>query len=167
MRYPENARIDHDWAFAIGPTTIQSLVKNDWGPESGCLHAFRTDKESTGIEISPDNRDLSRMHKTTNNTKMLEEITESSRAIFEVIASYAEAKINRLHVAIVSELLGKIVLRKLVTLKTLQYTSIQQRDTSQTQKSITNDPTTNSARQVLSVFIKSRENFPPFFCPAI
>ena len=71
MRYPENARIDHDLAFAIGPTTIQSLIKNDWGPESGCLHVFRTDKEATGIEIPPDNRDLSRLCKTTNNTETL------------------------------------------------------------------------------------------------
>ena len=29
MRYPENARIDHDLAFAIGRSTIQSLIKND------------------------------------------------------------------------------------------------------------------------------------------
>lgn len=107
MRYPENARIDHDLAFAIGPTTIQSLIKNDWGPGSSCLHAFRTDKEATGIEIPPDNRDLSCICKTTNNTEMLEGITKSSRAIFEAIAPYVEVKTNRLHIAIASALLGK------------------------------------------------------------
>ena len=107
MRYPENARIDHDLAFAIGPATIQSLIKNDWGPGSGCLHAFRTDKEATEIEIPPGNKDLSHMCMTPENTKTLEGITESSRAIFEAIAPYAEVKTNRLHVAIASALLGK------------------------------------------------------------
>ncbi|MCB4399485.1 polysaccharide pyruvyl transferase family protein [Synechococcus sp. MU1625] len=107
MRYPENARIDHDLAFAIGPSTIQSLIKNDLGHRSGCLHAFRTDKEATKIEIPPDNSDLSHMCKTINNTQTLEGITESSRAIFEAIAPYAEIKTNRLHIAIASALLNK------------------------------------------------------------
>ena len=107
MRYPENARIDHDLALAIGPTTIRSLIKNDWGPGSGCLHAFRTDKEATEIEIPPDNRDLSLMRESTSFTKTQECIIENSRAMFKAIASYAEIKTNRLHIAIAAALLGK------------------------------------------------------------
>ena len=107
MRYPENARIDHDLAFAIGRSTIQSLIKNDLGPGSGCLHAFRTDREATEIEIPPNNRDLSNILKTACNTRTLEGITKSSRAMLEAVAPFAEIKTNRLHIAIAAALLSK------------------------------------------------------------
>ena len=115
MRYPENARIDHDLAFAIGPTTIHSLIKNNSKITSGCLHAFRTDEEGRGTEIPKGNRDLSLENiipKFPENTQSLAGIVETSRAIFKAIEPFSTVKTNRLHIAIASALLGKKTIMK-------------------------------------------------------
>ena len=110
MRYPENARIDHDLAFAIGPATIHSLIKNNSRDQSGCFNAFRTDQEATEAEIPKGNRDLSIENiipSFPENTQSLTGILDTSRAVFEAIAPFASVKTNRLHIAIASALQGK------------------------------------------------------------
>jgi len=107
MRYPENARIDHDLAFAIGPTTIHSLITPEMQLRGANLNAFRTDNEATGALIPADNKDLSLSCITTGNTQTLEGILNTSRNLFNALAPFEKVQTNRLHVAIASALLGK------------------------------------------------------------
>ena len=107
MRYPENANIDHDLGFAIGPTTIHSLVNKELPRCESKLNAFRTDAEATDVDIPRDNRDLSRLCKKADNTHTVKGIIETSRAMLNAILPFAEVRTNRLHVAIASVLLGK------------------------------------------------------------
>ena len=107
MTYPDNARIDHDLAFAIGPTAIRALIGSERPESSGTLHAYRRDREATTIVIPPDNRDISAICRLPGNTQTLNGIVNSSAAMLNAIAPYETVKTNRLHVAIASALMGK------------------------------------------------------------
>ena len=107
MRYPKNVNIDHDLAFAIGPTTVQSLVNPELQLCKSNLNAFRTDAEATDLDIPQDNQDLSKLCKKANNTQTLKGITDTTRAMLNAIAPFNEVKTNRLHIAIASVILGK------------------------------------------------------------
>ena len=71
------------------------------------LNAFRTDLEATKVKIPGNNRDLSLICKTADNTLTLKGIRDSSSAMLNAIAPFAEVRTNRLHVAITSVILGK------------------------------------------------------------
>ena len=107
MRYPNNAYIDHDLAFAIGPTTVHSLITPTIEHCSANLNAFRTDKEATSALIPDDNKDLPLTCKTAENTQTVQGFLNTSRNLFNAIVPYYTVQTNRLHVAIASALLGK------------------------------------------------------------
>ena len=110
MKYPENAYIDHDLAFRVGPTSIQSLTggKVETKTGTGTLHAFRKDKETTNNHPIPsDNKDISLLVINGDREITAQGFIRRSRAMLKAIEPFEEVETDRLHVAIASALLGK------------------------------------------------------------
>lgn len=71
------------------------------------LNAFRVDEEKTDIEIPTINFDISSMYQLSINHPFLAET--ATRMMLHTISKFEEINTNRLHVAILSSLLGKKV----------------------------------------------------------
>lgn len=74
---------------------------------SNILNAFRVDEEKTNIEIPKINSDISSIFQLSNNNPLLAEV--ATRMMIHTLSKFEEINTNRLHVAILSSLLGKKV----------------------------------------------------------
>lgn len=79
-----------------------------WRPPGGrVLHAFRTDREQTGVVLPDDNVDISRLFAFGTHTEAVARY--ATHAFLAYIDRYEEVRTNRLHVCIGAALLGKEV----------------------------------------------------------
>ena len=101
MNYPENCFIDHDLAFSLNCSAIETSVK------LGHLNAFREDCERTGIVIPVGNVDLSRKYTLPGCTFIWKNIIASVSGLVSAISSASSISTNRLHIAILASLLNK------------------------------------------------------------
>ena len=101
MNYPENCFIDHDLAFSLNCSAIETSVK------LGHLNAFREDCVRTGIVMPVGNVDLSRKYTLPGCTFIWKNIIASVSGLVSAISSASSISTNRLHIAILASLLNK------------------------------------------------------------
>jgi len=75
--------------------------------DSAKLNAFRVDEEKTNVEIPDINFDISSMYQLSINHPFLAEA--ATRMMLHTVSQFEEINTNRLHVAILSSLIGKKV----------------------------------------------------------
>ena len=75
--------------------------------DKSVLNAFRVDEEKTNVEIPNINFDISSMYQLSINHPFLAEA--ATRMMLHTVSQFEEINTNRLHVAILSSLLGKKV----------------------------------------------------------
>lgn len=115
------ARQRLDWPFLMHPT-----IRGPWArmavkivmtaqTRGGVLHAIRSDAEATGVAVPPDNYDLSQLfssaHLMRTGQHMSPGVCASTiRVLRMLVRRFDRVETNRLHMAVLSAILGKPVL---------------------------------------------------------
>lgn len=108
FNFKSNVFLSQDMAFYLNDLSLYS----DKTPRFDVLHAFRTDRESSGRNILPDdNIDLSNECNNPDWWKKsdLKVLDITYDKIFQFVSDYALVKTDRLHVAIACALINKPV----------------------------------------------------------
>lgn len=91
----------------IWKSRVRHFIQYKRFGERGVLNVFRVDGERTDMLIPIDNLDVSNLYSFGTQSRQLSQAAASH--FIELLSSYSHIRTNRLHVAIVSSILGKKV----------------------------------------------------------
>lgn len=97
-----NLFLSKDLALYLNPSPIPNI-------NTRILDAYRVDAEKTNIPLPPNNVDISKKFEDTRFLKDVKYATQTTNKVMEFIRPYGIVNTNRLHIAIISCIMGKHV----------------------------------------------------------